>query len=118
LYINAGHNNPILRRSSGTVEYLIAGGLPLGIRAGAVYESGSTVLQAGDWLVIFTDGLVEAMNERGEEYGKPRLLEVLRAGASSGPDELLRRMLGDVDAFVGTTPQHDDITCMLVKISG
>jgi phosphoserine phosphatase RsbU/P len=118
LYINAGHNHPILRRSSGTVEYLIAGGLPLGIRAGAVYESGSTVLQAGDWLVIFTDGLIEAMNERGEEYGEPRLLEVLRAGASSGPDELLRRMLSHVDAFVGTTPQHDDITCMLVKISG
>jgi sigma-B regulation protein RsbU (phosphoserine phosphatase) len=117
-YINAGHNNPILRRGSGTVEYLVAGGLPLGIRAEAVYESGSTVLQAGDWLVIFTDGLIEAMNERAEEYGEPRLLEVLRAGASADPDELLRRMLSDVAAFVGATPQHDDITCMLVKISG
>ncbi|HEX3352069.1 MAG TPA: PP2C family protein-serine/threonine phosphatase [Terriglobales bacterium] len=115
-YINAGHNNPIVRRSSGTIEYLVAGGLPLGIRAQAVYESGSSVLQAGDWLVIFTDGLIEAMNERGDEYGEPRLLEVLRAGAGSQPDELLRRMLADVDAFVGATPQHDDITCMLVKI--
>src|SRR6266852_4846885 len=49
-YINAGHNNPILRRSSGTIERLVAGGLPLGIRAEAVYESGSAILQAGDWL--------------------------------------------------------------------
>ncbi len=117
-YINAGHNNPILRRSSGAVEYLVAGGLPLGIRAEAVYESGSAVLQAGDWLVIFTDGLIEALNERDEEYGEPRVLDILRAGAASSPDELLRRMLSDVDAFVGATPQHDDITCMLVKISG
>jgi len=91
--------------------------LPLGIRAEAKYESGTTVLQAGDWLVIFTDGLIEALNERGEEYGEPRLLEVLRAGAASAPDDLLRRMLSDVDTFVGATPQHDDITCMLVKIS-
>ncbi len=117
-YINAGHNNPILRRSAGAVEYLVAGGLPLGIRAEAAYQSGSAILQAGDWLVIFTDGLVEALNERGEEYGEPRLLEALRAGAASGPEELLRRLLSDVDAFVGATPQHDDITCMLVKISG
>jgi phosphoserine phosphatase RsbU/P len=117
-YINAGHNNPILRRSSGAVEYLVAGGLPLGIRPEAAYDSGTTILQAGDWLVIFTDGVIEALNERGEEYAEPRLLEVLRAGSNSGPDELLRRMLNDVDAFVGATPQHDDITCMLVKISG
>ena len=115
-YINAGHNNPIVRRSSGNIEHLVAGGLPLGIRAQAVYESGCSVLQPGDWLVIFTDGLIEAMNERGDEYGEPRLLEVLRAGAGSQPDELLRRMLAEVDAFVGATPQHDDITCMLVKI--
>ena len=118
MYKRQGHNNPILRRSSGAVDYLVAGGLPLGIRAEAIYESGSTVLQAGDWLVIFTDGLIEALNERGEEYGEPRLLETLRSGATSSPEELLRRMLSEVDAFVGATPQHDDITCMLVKFSG
>ena len=117
-YINAGHNNPILRRKSGTIEYLVAGGLPLGIRAEAAYESGSTVLEPGDWLVIFTDGLVEALNERGDEYGEPRLLDVLRTGADSDPESLLRRMLSEVDTFVGATPQHDDITCMLVKVTG
>ena len=116
-YINAGHNTPILRRSSGTVERLTVGGLPLGIRAEASYESGSLVLQEGDWLVIFTDGLVEALNQREEEYGEPRLLEVLNAGAASAPHEMLHRMMSDVDAFVGPTPQHDDITCLLVKVS-
>jgi len=115
-YINAGHNTPILRRSAGAVERLTVGGLPLGIQAEAGYESGNLVLQEGDWLVIFTDGLVEALNQREEEYGEPRLLEVLNAGAASTPDGMLRRMMSDVDGFVGATPQHDDITCLLVKV--
>ncbi len=69
----------------GTVERLTIGGLPLGILAGASYESGSLVLQEGDWLVIYTDGVVEAMNQRDEEYGEQRLLEVLNAGAATLP---------------------------------
>jgi sigma-B regulation protein RsbU (phosphoserine phosphatase) len=115
-YINAGHNTPILRRSAGTVERLTIGGLPLGILVGARYESGSVILQEGDWLAIYTDGVVEAMNLRNEEYGEQRLVQVLNAGAASAPNEMLRRAMNDVDAFVGTTPQHDDITCLLVKV--
>lgn len=117
-YVNAGHNSPILRRSAGATERLTIGGLPLGILAGAKYESGNVVLQEGDWLAIFTDGVVEAMNKRDEEYGEPRLVAVLNAGASVNPDEMLRRVMSDVDAFVGPTPQHDDITCLLVKVGG
>ena len=116
-YINAGHNTPILRRAAGTVERLSIGGLPLGIMAGASYESGSLVLQEGDWLVIYTDGVVEAMNQRDEEYGEQRLLQVVNAGTTTAPAEMLRRVMSDVDAFVGPTPQHDDITCLLVKVS-
>jgi sigma-B regulation protein RsbU (phosphoserine phosphatase) len=115
-YINAGHNAPVLRRSSGAVERMTNGGLPLGIQADARYEAGSAVLQTGDWLVIFTDGLVEAVNHRDEEYGEERMLNVLQAGATTTPEEMLRRMMSDVDAFVGPTPQHDDITCLVVKV--
>ena len=115
-YVNAGHNTPILRRSTGSVERLTVGGLPLGILANAGYESASVVLQPGDWLAIYTDGVVEAMNQRDEEYGEQRLVQVLDAGAASTPDEMLRRLMSDVDAFVGPTPQHDDITCLLVKV--
>jgi len=114
-YINAGHNAPILRRSSGAIERLSKGGLPLGMWADKTYEAGNLILQPGDWLVIFTDGVVEAVNDRDEDYGEPRMLNVLQAGASATPDELLRRMMTDLDAFVGPTPQHDDVTCMLVK---
>ena len=115
-YINAGHNTPILRRTAGAIERLTIGGLPLGILAGARYESGSVILEEGDWLAIYTDGVVEAMNQRDDEYGEQRLVQVLNAGAASTPDEMLRRVMNDVDAFVGVTPQHDDITCLLVKV--
>jgi len=116
-YINAGHNLPVLRRGSGDVERLSEGGLPLGIQANAPYESGSVVLRGGDWLLIFTDGLVEAENQRSEEYGEQRMLGVLQSAGNAAPQDLLQRMMADVDAFVGTTPQHDDITCLLVKVS-
>ena len=92
------------------------GGLPLGIKADAAYESGRVVLQPGDWLVIFTDGLVEAENENLEEYEEQRLLNVIEAGAAITPQEMLRRVMTNVDSFVGATPQHDDITCMVVKV--
>jgi hypothetical protein len=114
-YINAGHNAPILRRNSGAIERLSNGGLPLGMWADKSYEAGNLVLQPGDWLVIFTDGVVEAVNGREEEYGEQRILNVLQAGAAARPDELLRRIMSDLDMFVGTAPQHDDVTCMLVK---
>jgi sigma-B regulation protein RsbU (phosphoserine phosphatase) len=116
-YINAGHNNPVLRRSSGEVTRLSEGGLPLGIRDEGGYDSGNAVLQAGDWLLIFTDGLVEAVNQKDEEYGELRMLRVLEGGVASTPQELLARMMADLDNFVGATPQHDDVTCLLVKVA-
>jgi sigma-B regulation protein RsbU (phosphoserine phosphatase) len=115
-YINAGHNPPVLRRGSGAIERLTRGGLPLGIRAECGYESATVGLEAGDWLVIFTDGLVEALNPREEEYGEQRMLNVLEAGTAETPSELLRRMMSDLDLFVGATPQHDDVTCMLLHL--
>jgi phosphoserine phosphatase RsbU/P len=114
-YINAGHNNPILRRSTGLIERLDVGGLPLGIQPEAVYESASVALSPGDWLIIFTDGLVEAENAHQEEYGETRLLGAIAAGAAGTPQEMLTRMMAEVDLFVGATPQHDDVTCLLVK---
>jgi len=114
-YINAGHNMPMFRRASGAIQRLDAGGLPLGIQAEATYQSGTVTFETGDWLVIFTDGLVEAVNTRDEEYGEVRLLNLLEGGATATPTELLRRMMADLDAFVGNTPQHDDVTCLLIK---
>lgn len=114
-YINAGHNTPILRRASGAIERLDVGGLPLGIQSEAKYESASVVLAPGDWLVIFTDGLVEAINTHEEEYGEHRLLAAIAGNAAAAPDVMLQRLMAALDAFVGMTPQHDDVTCLLIK---
>ena len=114
-YINAGHNNPILRRASGQIERLDVGGLPFGIMPEVKYEAATVTLSPGDWLVIFTDGLVEAVNARDEEYGETRLLIAIEGGRSLEPGDLLKRLMSELDVFVGNTPQHDDVTCMLLK---
>ena len=114
-FINAGHNQPILRRKSGVVERLDAGGLPLGIKADAAYQTGNAALRAGDWLVVFTDGVVEAINEPGVEYGEERLIAIVNGGADLPPVNMLSRIMVNLDSFVGTTPQQDDITCLVIK---
>jgi sigma-B regulation protein RsbU (phosphoserine phosphatase) len=114
-YVNAGHNVPILRKRSGLVERLEAGGIPIGIFSEAPYQLGTTRIESGDWLVIFTDGVIEAFNAKDEEYGEPELLRLIDRGAALNPPELLRNLLADLDRFVGNTPQHDDITCLLLK---
>jgi sigma-B regulation protein RsbU (phosphoserine phosphatase) len=114
-YINAGHNVPILRKKSGLVERLEVGGIPVGILAEAPYQSGTARLEPGDWLVIFTDGVVEAVNQKDEEYGEAALLRLVDRESGSAPAELLRSLLAELDGHVGNTPQHDDITCLLLK---
>ena len=114
-YVNAGHNPPILRRRTGAIERLQEGGIPLGIQQNAAYESGTVTLEAGDWLVIFTDGVTEAENARAEEYGESRLLAVLHANLACRPPMLLNAIMLDLDRFVGDAPQHDDITLMLLR---
>lgn len=114
-YINAGHNNPILRRASGLVERLDVGGLPFGIMPEVKYESAQVTLAPGDWLIIFTDGLVEAENSRQEEYGEARLLNAIETNRAVDPGEMLKRLMAELDLFVGNTPQHDDVTCLLLK---
>ena len=116
-YVNAGHNVPILRRKSGVVERLEAGGVPIGIFADAPYQTGTTRLDNGDWLVIFTDGIVEAENAKREEFGEPQLIRLVDRESGSAPADLLRSLLAELDKFVGNTPQHDDMTCLLLKRS-
>ncbi len=114
-YVNAGHNVPILRKKSGLVERLEKGGIPIGIFSQSAYEMGTTRLEGGDWLIIFTDGIVEAENAKAQEYGEPELIRLVDREAASTPPEMLRRMLVELDYFVGNTPQHDDMTCLLLK---
>ena len=114
IYVNAGHNNPILRRRSGAIERLEAGGVPLGIMD-MPYQSGERTLEPGDWLAVFTDGVIEAENAQQQEYGEIRLMTLLHSGVMLSPQMLLNSILTDLDRFVGNAPQHDDVTCLLIK---
>ncbi|HEY3937533.1 MAG TPA: PP2C family protein-serine/threonine phosphatase [Bryobacteraceae bacterium] len=115
-YVNAGHNWPVLRRAGGQVERLETGGLPLGLMPTARYECGQVMLAPGDVLLVFTDGVVEAENDKEEEYGEFRLLSALNSHYGRSAAEVLQGLMASVDRFVGAAPQHDDITCLLLRI--
>ena len=117
IYVNAGHNAPMLRRASGTIERLDVGGVPLGILSECAYDSAEMDLSRGDTLLIFTDGVVEAENDRSDEYGEDRLISVFNTNAGLSADEIIQAIMRDVLAFTGTAPQHDDITCLIAKFA-
>jgi sigma-B regulation protein RsbU (phosphoserine phosphatase) len=120
-YTNCGHNDPILRRASGQIERLPVGGPPLGLPLFTddeiAYGLASVQLKPGDLLFIFTDGVVEAVNEKGEEFSESRLLGSISASASGSAAEILSRTMRDVNDFVGYARQHDDITALVLRVS-
>jgi phosphoserine phosphatase RsbU/P len=114
-YVNAGHNAPILRRANGSLETLEAGGLPLGIQSSVKYETASSELKPGDALIFFTDGVVEAFNESGDEFGNARWLSAIRNLPDWDAQQTLQFLMKRVDEFVGATRQSDDITCLVFR---
>jgi phosphoserine phosphatase RsbU/P len=114
-YVNAGHNAPILRRANGDMEKLDIGGVPLGIQSAAAYETSAKDLRPGDALIFFTDGVVEAFDESGQEFGDGRWLAAIRALPEISAQESLQFLMTRVDAFAGATRQSDDITCMIFR---
>ena len=115
-YIRAGHNCPFLRRASGEFLRLDVGDLPLGIDPGAQFHTGSVALAPGDLLLIFTDGLVEAVNGRDEEFAEARVLEVLKNTAGTTAELVLREIMTALESFVGRARQHDDVTCLVLRM--
>jgi phosphoserine phosphatase RsbU/P len=114
-YVNAGHNAPILRHINGAIETLETGGLPLGIEMDSQYKTGALELQPGDMLIFFTDGVVEAFNESGAEFGNERWLSAIRNLPDWDAQQSLQFLMMRVDEFVGATQQSDDITCMIFR---
>jgi sigma-B regulation protein RsbU (phosphoserine phosphatase) len=115
VYVNAGHNAPILRRADGVTEKLEVGGLPLGIDTGAFFETAELELRAGDALIFYTDGVVEAFDEKAQEFGNDRWVAAIRALPDWNAQESLQFLMKRVDDFVGLTRQSDDITCLVVR---
>jgi sigma-B regulation protein RsbU (phosphoserine phosphatase) len=114
-YVNAGHNPPLLRRMDGTLQKVDRPHGPvLGGAEDSRYEDGSVVLGGGDTLLLYTDGLTEAMNARGELFAEQRLARLVSEPHPS-PQNLTRSVLQAVHTFQNGTPPSDDITLLALE---
>ena len=113
-YVNAGHNAPFVVRSDGSHERLREGGTVLGVFATRNYEMGSAQLSPGDRVILFTDGVTEACNPAGEEFGEARLLRLLQEQRSLSADGLQAKILAAVAEFSGGRWQDDATLVVLV----
>jgi hypothetical protein len=112
-YLNAGHNPPFVIRAD-RVEKLHASSYPLGMLAGAEYEEGGVSLQTGEIMLAYSDGLTEALNEQGEEYGTERLERLLPELRSLRPEEIGARVLADAERFMGEVRPGDDLSLAII----
>ena len=115
-YVNAGHNAPFVVRSDGSHERLREGGAVLGIFAARNYQMGSAQLAPGDRVILFTDGVTEASNRAGEEFGEARLLGLLTDQRTLSADQLQAKILAVVTEFTGGRWQ-DDATLLVLAVS-
>ena len=115
-YVNAGHNTQFLLRSDGEVEKLQSTGRPLGLLAGGGFEEKNVQLKNADSLFFYTDGLVEAQNEAGEEFGMSRLEVLLLNERANGLDGMLADVEKAIGRYRGKVEAADDATMMLLKI--
>ena len=112
-YANGGHTAPVVRHKDGTSTLLpLSGGIALGVVEEMEYAQETVDILPGDVVFFYTDGVSEAMNENGEEFGVHRLNEVLGAITSNDPEEVNRAIFEAVREFAGDMPQSDDITCL------
>lgn len=114
-YANAGHNPALLVHADGGCQHLAATGIPLGLLPVADYTGEELHIEPGDTLLVYTDGLTEAANPAGEEYGVDRLVAVLRRHVGSPLDTLVEDIEQDIEGFAGGVPYADDRTFVLLR---
>ncbi len=116
-YVNAGHCFPfVVRPRQLSITSLPATGLPVGMFEGVEFEQVTHKLESGDFLVLYTDGVTEAMNKSFEEYGEIRFRQVMMAYGDQSAGGFLGGIVADVEKFVAGEPQSDDITLVVLKM--
>lgn len=115
MYSNAGHNPPMLIRHKGEISKLKIGGIPAGAMPDVEYLEGIISFDPGDVLVIYTDGVTEAENESGEEFGEARLVKAVQKNIEKTASALRDKIDEALSQFVGNAAPHDDITIVIVK---
>ncbi len=117
-YCNAGHNPPLIISPNDTTEKvrrLECGGPIVGLFDAATFDEETVKLNPGDWLIVFSDGVSEAMSASGDEYGEGRIVTVVERNTFLEPQQLLETLFADVRDFTRGAPQSDDITAMVLR---
>jgi phosphoserine phosphatase RsbU/P len=115
-YVNAGHNPPLLLQgASSDVRLLKAKGIALGVMDDAELQSVKVDLKPGDVLVLYTDGVTEAINDKEEEFGEERLLAIITKNRDRPAQEIMDTILAAITDYAGDRPQYDDITLMVMR---
>jgi sigma-B regulation protein RsbU (phosphoserine phosphatase) len=115
-YCNAGHNPPYLLRSEdvANTQALVRNAIPIGIEEDTTWGNDTVLIEPGDALILYTDGIPEAENNNGEFFGEETLVQVAKANLGQSAGDLQANILDAVHHFVGDAPQHDDITLMVL----
>jgi sigma-B regulation protein RsbU (phosphoserine phosphatase) len=100
------------------VRRLEVGGPIVGLFEGATFQEETVALDPGDWLIVFSDGVSEALSAAGEEYGEARILQVAEQQREATPADFLQAIFADVRAFTKGAPQSDDITALVLRYGG
>ena len=117
--VNAGHEHPVIRRNNGPFELVVYRHSPaVAVMPGIRFRQHEFQLNPGDSLFVYTDGVPEATNAKGELFGNERMLESLNKNPATEATELLRGLRRDIDAFVAEAPQFDDITMLMMQYRG
>jgi len=115
-YSNAGHDFPFLFTKDGDLRTLEKGGIILGMFENSAYEEETIQLKPGDSMLLYTDGITEATNEKDEMFEKARLLKLLKDNQDISARELSQKIIDDVLTFQGASVQGDDITLVIVRV--
>ena len=116
-YCNAGHNYPLIIRKDGDFEELQTGGLIIGAFQNAIYKSETFQLVPGDVVFLYTDGLNEAHNSNGEEFGEKRLVEFVKSNRNLSVQELTDSVISEVRGFANSPSAEDDMTVVILKVN-
>ena len=115
-YANGGHNPPLLVHADGASELLpLTGGVALALVPGLLYQQDSVTLAPDDTVILYTDGVTEAINPQGDQFEVARMQALFAAAPPKDPESVVLDLLGAVNAFAGDMPQFDDITCLALR---
>ncbi len=115
-FVNAGHNPPFIFDRKGEISRLTDGGLILGLLENVPFEQKKVKLSSGDLLLLFTDGITEAMNETQAQFEEERLVKVVEESRNLNSDQIIKKITQEVLSFQGLQPQFDDLTLVVIKV--